>query len=145
MSPADPLLLPAQASPRSPPPQSHLLYLVAVAGAIVLLIVVLGVLAAKRKRKHGILWLPDGFLNKKDGKRREPVGQDDFSMKYGNQLRSPRPPELGYRVSRWLRCLTGTWRGWWFTSQCRQNKVCSFWALEQGPSAHIAPGGLDPA
>uniref|UniRef100_A0A8C2GDN5 Notch receptor 2 n=1 Tax=Cyprinus carpio TaxID=7962 RepID=A0A8C2GDN5_CYPCA len=62
--------------PHMPP----LLYLVAVAAAIILLILVLGVLAAKRKRKHGTLWLPDGFLAKKDSKRREPVGQDDFGM-----------------------------------------------------------------
>lgn len=58
-----------------------LLYLVAVAAAIIMLILVLGVLAAKRKREHGTLWLPDGFLAKNDGKRREPVGQDDFGMK----------------------------------------------------------------
>ncbi|GAA6072572.1 neurogenic locus notch homolog protein 2, partial [Tachysurus ichikawai] len=58
-----------------------LFYLVAVAAAIILLILILGVLVAKRKRKNGILWLPDGFLAKKDSKRREPVGQDDFGMK----------------------------------------------------------------
>uniref|UniRef100_A0A8B9KKB2 Notch receptor 2 n=1 Tax=Astyanax mexicanus TaxID=7994 RepID=A0A8B9KKB2_ASTMX len=58
-----------------------LIYLVGVAVAIILLILVLGVLAAKRKRKHGVLWLPDGFLPKKDSKRREPVGQDDFGLK----------------------------------------------------------------
>lgn len=51
------------------------------AAAIILLILVLGVLAAKRKRKHGTLWLPDGFLPNKESKRREPVGQDDFGMK----------------------------------------------------------------
>ncbi|KAF5891239.1 neurogenic locus notch protein 2-like, partial [Clarias magur] len=65
----------------SPAPKIHpLLYLVAVAGGIILLILILGVLVAKRKRKHGILWMPDGFLAKKDSKRREPVGQDDFGM-----------------------------------------------------------------
>uniref|UniRef100_A0A8C7NQD2 Notch receptor 2 n=1 Tax=Oncorhynchus mykiss TaxID=8022 RepID=A0A8C7NQD2_ONCMY len=62
----------------SPP---FLLYLAVGAAVIILLILVLGVLAAKRKRKHGILWRPDGFLAKKDDKRREPVGQDDFGMK----------------------------------------------------------------
>uniref|UniRef100_A0A8C9TA92 Notch receptor 2 n=1 Tax=Scleropages formosus TaxID=113540 RepID=A0A8C9TA92_SCLFO len=67
--------------PREPPHPPHLLYVVAVAVGIILLILVLGVLVAKRKRKHGILWLPDGFLTKKDAKRREPVGQDDFGMK----------------------------------------------------------------
>lgn len=70
--------------PGVPPPKGpdqSLLYLVAVAAAIILLILILGVLVAKRKRKHGVLWLPDGFLAKKDSKRREPVGQDDFGMK----------------------------------------------------------------
>lgn len=60
---------------------SHLMSVVGVAVFIILLILVLGVLVAKRKRKHGILWLPDGFITKKDGKRREPVGQDDFGLK----------------------------------------------------------------
>uniref|UniRef100_A0A6Q2X482 Notch receptor 2 n=1 Tax=Esox lucius TaxID=8010 RepID=A0A6Q2X482_ESOLU len=59
----------------------YLLYLAVGAAVIILLILVLGVLAAKRKRKHGSLWLPDGFLARKDDKRREPVGQDDFGMK----------------------------------------------------------------
>lgn len=62
-------------------PVTPLIYLVAVAAAIILLILILGVLVAKRKRRHGVLWLPDGFLAKKDSKRREPVGQDDFGMK----------------------------------------------------------------
>lgn len=66
-------------TPPQPPPQW--LYLCAVAAAIILVILVLGVLAAKRKRKHGILWLPDGFLPNNNSKRREPVGQDDFSLK----------------------------------------------------------------
>uniref|UniRef100_A0A8K9WM15 Notch receptor 2 n=1 Tax=Oncorhynchus mykiss TaxID=8022 RepID=A0A8K9WM15_ONCMY len=64
--------------PQKPP---FMLYLAVGAAVIILLILVLGVLAAKRKRKHGILWLPDGFLAKKDDKRREPLGQDDFGMK----------------------------------------------------------------
>lgn len=59
----------------------YLMYLVGVAVVIILLILALGMLAAKRKHKHGTLWLPDGFLPKKDDKRREPVGQDDFGMK----------------------------------------------------------------
>uniref|UniRef100_A0A673W043 Notch receptor 2 n=1 Tax=Salmo trutta TaxID=8032 RepID=A0A673W043_SALTR len=58
--------------PHKPP---FLLYLAVGAAVIILLILVLGVLAAKRKRKHGILWLPDGFLAKKDDKRREPKRQ----------------------------------------------------------------------
>lgn len=56
-------------------------YVVGVAVVIILLILVLGMLAAKRKHKHGVLWLPDGFLANKNDKRREPVGQDDFDMK----------------------------------------------------------------
>lgn len=56
-------------------------YLVGVSVVIILLILVLGMLAAKRKHKHGVLWLPDGFLATKNDKRREPVGQDDFDMK----------------------------------------------------------------
>uniref|UniRef100_A0A8C7VA42 Notch receptor 2 n=1 Tax=Oncorhynchus mykiss TaxID=8022 RepID=A0A8C7VA42_ONCMY len=56
--------------PHKPP---FLLYLAVGAAVIILLILVLGVLAAKRKRKHGILWRPDGFLAKKDDKRREPT------------------------------------------------------------------------
>lgn len=56
-------------------------YLVGVSVVIILLILVLGMLAAKRKHKHGVLWLPDGFLTTKNDKRREPVGQDDFDMK----------------------------------------------------------------
>ena len=71
--------LPGDHTPSAHPPQW--LYLCAVAAAIILVILVLGVLAAKRKRKHGILWLPDGFLPKNNSKRREPVGQDDFSLK----------------------------------------------------------------
>jgi len=61
--------------------ESYLMYLVGVAVVVILLILVLGMLAAKRKHKHGVLWLPDGFLAPKNDKRREPVGQDDFDMK----------------------------------------------------------------
>lgn len=58
-----------------------LMYLIGVAVVVILLILVLGMLAAKRKHKHGVLWLPDGFMAAKNDKRREPVGQDDFDMK----------------------------------------------------------------
>ncbi|TRZ01243.1 hypothetical protein DNTS_014817 [Danionella cerebrum] len=54
----------------------NITYLVSVAAAIIMLILVLGVLAAKRKRQHGTLWHPDGFLPKKDCKRREPKTPD---------------------------------------------------------------------
>lgn len=56
-------------------------YLVGVLVVFILIILVLGMLAAKRKHKHGVLWLPDGFLPTKNDKRREPVGQDDFDLK----------------------------------------------------------------
>lgn len=56
-------------------------YLVGVLVLFILIILVLGMLAAKRKHKHGVLWLPDGFLPTKNDKRREPVGQDDFDLK----------------------------------------------------------------
>uniref|UniRef100_A0AAQ6IFM0 Notch receptor 2 n=1 Tax=Anabas testudineus TaxID=64144 RepID=A0AAQ6IFM0_ANATE len=62
-------------------PPDILKYVVGVSVVIILLILVLGMLAAKRKHKHGVLWLPDGFLANKNDKRREPVGQDDFDMK----------------------------------------------------------------
>lgn len=57
------------------------MFLIGVAVVVILLILVLGMLAAKRKHKHGVLWLPDGFMAATNDKRREPVGQDDFDMK----------------------------------------------------------------
>uniref|UniRef100_A0A8C5ILB4 Neurogenic locus notch homolog protein 2 n=1 Tax=Junco hyemalis TaxID=40217 RepID=A0A8C5ILB4_JUNHY len=63
------------------PPKTQLLYLLAVAALIILLILLLGVMMAKRKRKHGSLWLPEGFILRRDPsnhKRREPVGEDSF-------------------------------------------------------------------
>lgn len=39
---------------------------------------------AKRKRKHGSLWLPEGFTLRRDSsnhKRRDPVGQDAVGLK----------------------------------------------------------------
>lgn len=57
-------------------------YLVGVSVVIAVIILLLGVLAAaKKKHKQGFLWLPDGFLPTKNDKRREPVGQDDFDLK----------------------------------------------------------------
>lgn len=64
-----------------PPPPPPLMFLIGVAVVVILLILVLGMLAAKRKHKHGVLWLPDGFMAATNDKRREPVGQDDFDMK----------------------------------------------------------------
>lgn len=62
------------------PPPLHL-YLIGVGVVIILLVVVVSMLAAKKKHKHGVLWLPDGFMASKNDKRREPVGQDDFDLK----------------------------------------------------------------
>ncbi|KAF2974030.1 hypothetical protein EK904_011600 [Melospiza melodia maxima] len=66
------------------PPKTQLLYLLAVAALIILLILLLGVMMAKRKRKHGSLWLPEGFILRRDPsnhKRREPVGEDAVGLK----------------------------------------------------------------
>ncbi|KAG8517651.1 Neurogenic locus notch protein 2, partial [Galemys pyrenaicus] len=66
------------------PRPTQLLYLLAVAVLIILFIVLLGVIMAKRKRKHGSLWLPEGFTLRRDAsnhKRREPVGQDAVGLK----------------------------------------------------------------
>ena len=66
------------------PPRTQLLYLLAVAVVIILFILLLGVIMAKRKRKHGSLWLPEGFTLRRDSsnhKRREPVGQDAVGLK----------------------------------------------------------------
>ena len=63
---------------------TQLLYLLAVAVVIILFIILLGVIMAKRKRKHGSLWLPEGFTLRRDSsnhKRREPVGQDAVGLK----------------------------------------------------------------
>ena len=76
------LLCPVLPAERDDIPTSNLLFYTAgVSAVFVLIILVLGMLAAKRKSKHGVLWLPEGFMAKKDDKRREPVGQDDFGMK----------------------------------------------------------------
>lgn len=67
-------------APRHP----QLLYLLAVAVVLILFILLLGVILAKRKRKHGALWLPEGFTLRRDAsnhKRREPVGQDAVGLK----------------------------------------------------------------
>lgn len=66
------------------PKPTQLLYLLAVAVVIILFIILLGVIMAKRKRKHGSLWLPEGFTLRRDSsnhKRREPVGQDAVGLK----------------------------------------------------------------
>lgn len=58
--------------------------LLVVAALILLVILVLGVLVARRKREHSTLWFPEGFGLKKESSnknRREPVGQDALGMK----------------------------------------------------------------
>lgn len=66
------------------PRRTPLLYLLAIAVVIILFIILLGVIMAKRKRKHGSLWLPEGFTLRRDSsnhKRRDPVGQDAVGLK----------------------------------------------------------------
>lgn len=53
---------------------------------MLLVILVLGVMVARRKREHSTLWFPEGFSLHKDVAaghkgRREPVGQDALGMK----------------------------------------------------------------
>lgn len=70
-----------------PPEQSVPLLPLLVAGAVFLLIIfILGVMVARRKREHSTLWFPEGFALHKDiaaghKGRREPVGQDALGMK----------------------------------------------------------------
>lgn len=75
------VFVPLVGLPPTPPETTKLMYLIGVAAVVILLILVLGMLAAKRKHKSSILWLPDGFMAPKNDKRREPVGQDDFDLK----------------------------------------------------------------
>uniref|UniRef100_A0A6Q2XNC4 Notch receptor 3 n=1 Tax=Esox lucius TaxID=8010 RepID=A0A6Q2XNC4_ESOLU len=62
------------------------LMLVGVAALFLLVILVLGMLIARRKREHSTLWFPEGFFLKKEPSsnknRREPVGQDALGMKH---------------------------------------------------------------
>lgn len=61
------------------------LMLVLMASLFLLIILVLGMLIARRKREHSTLWFPEGFFLKKEPSsnknRREPVGQDALGMK----------------------------------------------------------------
>lgn len=61
------------------------LILVGMATLFLLIILVLGMLIARRKREHSTLWFPEGFFLKKEPSsnknRREPVGQDALGMK----------------------------------------------------------------
>lgn len=61
------------------------LMLVGMASLFLLIILVLGMLIAHRKREHSTLWFPEGFFLKKEPSsnknRREPVGQDALGMK----------------------------------------------------------------
>lgn len=66
-------------------PQWVKLMLVGVASLFLLVILVIGMLIARRKREHSSLWFPEGFFLKKEPSsnknRREPVGQDALGMK----------------------------------------------------------------
>uniref|UniRef100_A0A6I8QR56 Notch 3 n=1 Tax=Xenopus tropicalis TaxID=8364 RepID=A0A6I8QR56_XENTR len=55
--------------------------LFAVAGVLILIVAVLGVIVSRRKRAHSTLWFPEGFILKKERDRREPVGQDALGLK----------------------------------------------------------------
>uniref|UniRef100_A0A8D0G7V2 Notch receptor 3 n=1 Tax=Sphenodon punctatus TaxID=8508 RepID=A0A8D0G7V2_SPHPU len=84
-----------------PPDPLRLLPLVVVAGVILLVILVLGVLVARRKREHSTLWFPEGFTLKKENSnknRREPVGQDALGMKSIGKGESL----IGDRAEDWL-------------------------------------------
>uniref|UniRef100_A0A8C1WMA3 Notch receptor 3 n=1 Tax=Cyprinus carpio TaxID=7962 RepID=A0A8C1WMA3_CYPCA len=62
------------------------LLLVGVASLFLLVILMVGMLIARRKREHSTLWFPEGFFLKKETSsnknRREPVGQDSLGMKH---------------------------------------------------------------
>lgn len=69
-----------------PEPSVPLLPLLAASAVFLLVILVLGVMVARRKREHSTLWFPEGFVLHKDMAtghkgRREPVGQDALGMK----------------------------------------------------------------
>lgn len=59
--------------------------LAGIVSAFVFIILVIGMLIARRKREHSTLWIPEGFFLKKETtsnkNRREPVGQDALGMK----------------------------------------------------------------
>lgn len=67
-------------------PQWAKLMLVGIASLFLLVILVIGMLIARRKREHSTLWFPEGFFLKKEPSsnknRREPVGQDALGMKH---------------------------------------------------------------
>lgn len=62
------------------------LMVVGIASVFLLVILIIGMLIARRKREHSTLWFPEGFFLKKEPSsnknRREPVGQDALGMKH---------------------------------------------------------------
>uniref|UniRef100_A0AAQ6ADV3 Notch receptor 3 n=1 Tax=Amphiprion ocellaris TaxID=80972 RepID=A0AAQ6ADV3_AMPOC len=72
--------------PTDPIPSWAKLILVGIASLFLLIILVIGMLIARRKREHSTLWFPEGFFLKKEPSsnknRREPVGQDALGMKH---------------------------------------------------------------
>lgn len=81
-----PCFLPAGEPLELPEPSVPLLPLLAASAVFLLVILVLGVMVARRKREHSTLWFPEGFALHKDAAaghkgRREPVGQDALGMK----------------------------------------------------------------
>lgn len=74
--------------PPEDPPQWQLVDMmpVGLAALFLLVILVIGMLIARRKREHSTLWFPEGFFLKKEPSsnknRREPVGQDALGLKH---------------------------------------------------------------
>lgn len=70
----------------NPIPEWVILMLVGTGSLFLLVILVIGMLIARRKREHSTLWFPEGFFLKKEPSsnknRREPVGQDALGLKH---------------------------------------------------------------
>ncbi|XP_072925215.1 neurogenic locus notch homolog protein 3 isoform X3 [Hemitrygon akajei] len=90
-----------------PSPPMNLLPLMIVAAVILTIILILGVLVARRKREQSLLWFPEGFTLKKDNSnknRREPVGQDALGMKHisKSMVEGGLISERGLQTEQWL-------------------------------------------
>ncbi|KAK5856133.1 hypothetical protein PBY51_007751 [Eleginops maclovinus] len=87
-----------------PIPQWGKLMLVGIASLFLMVILVLGMLIARRKREHSTLWFPEGFFLKKEPSsnknRREPVGQDALGMKH--MAKTVEESLLGDHSDQWM-------------------------------------------
>ncbi|KAK5913900.1 hypothetical protein CgunFtcFv8_008384 [Champsocephalus gunnari] len=90
--------------PPDPIPQWAKLMLVGLASLFLMVILVLGMLIARRKREHSTLWFPEGFFLKKEPSsnknRREPVGQDALGMKH--MAKTAEESLLGDHSDQWM-------------------------------------------